>query len=213
MKRSELAHQLSLSAAQVDALINQLASEGAQIDTLADNIPDALAQALIAQKQQQKPALNQQETAPEPTSKTKRTRGGKLAKNASELEQTSQNQSIASIKQQQLSSSIQAETEQFNHQAQTRLQQSFADGQELGVLEVLAREQGRLNASLAVSQVIFEGDMKRREAALANLAEKLEGEDFFGEQQSPAESYWKSSQVGASSNWELNQILQNLANI
>ncbi|HLO49110.1 MAG TPA: hypothetical protein VK211_11900 [Kamptonema sp.] len=122
-----------------------------------------------------------------------------------------QNQSIASIKQQQLSSSIQAETEQFNHQAQTRLQQSFADGQELGVLEVLAREQGRLNASLAVSQVIFEGDMKRREAALANLAEKLEGEDFFGEQQSPAESYWKSSQIGASSNWELNQILQNLA--
>ncbi|MDF0556572.1 hypothetical protein [Kamptonema sp. UHCC 0994] len=122
-----------------------------------------------------------------------------------------QNQSIASIKQQQLSQAIQAENEQFNHQAQTRLQQSFADGQELGVLEVLAREQGRLNASLAVSQVIFESDMKRREAALANLAEKLEGEDFFGEQQSPAESYWKSSQTGASSNWELNQIMQNLA--
>ena len=122
-----------------------------------------------------------------------------------------QNQSIASVKQQQLSASIQAESEQFNHQAQTRLQQSFADGQELGVLEVLAREQGRLNASLAVSSVIFESDMKRREAALANLAEKLEGEDFFGEQQSPAESYWKSSQTGASSNWELNQILTNLA--
>jgi hypothetical protein len=122
-----------------------------------------------------------------------------------------QNQSIASIKQQQLSASIHAESEQFNHQTHTRLQQSFADGQELGVLEVLAREQGRLNASLAVNQVIFESDMKRREAALANLAQKLEGEDFFGEQQSPAESYWKSSLRGASSNLELNQILTNLA--
>lgn len=81
------------------------------------------------------------------------------------------------------------------------------------MLEVFAREQGRLNASLAVSQVLFESDIKRRANALADLAEKLEGDDFLQSPQTPAESYWKSSQVEATSNLALSQIMQNLANI
>lgn len=122
-----------------------------------------------------------------------------------------QNQSIASVKQQQLSSSIQAESELSQHQTETRLQQRFADGQYLGVLEALAEGQGRVNGYLAVSQVTFNADMQRREQALATLTEKLEGEDFFGNSQSAAESYYKSSQVGASTSQDINQILTNLA--
>jgi hypothetical protein len=122
-----------------------------------------------------------------------------------------QNQSILGVKQQQLSQSVKAQNEQFNHQVHTQLQQSFSDGQELGVLEVLAHEQGRVSAAMALSQVIFETGQKRRANSLATLAEKLDGEDFFGEGQSPAESYFKSSQIGASSNLELSQIMQNLA--
>jgi len=56
--------------------------------------------------------------------------------------------SIASIKQQQLSQSIAAENEQFNYHAQTRLQQSFTEGQELGILEALAEQDGRLRVRL-----------------------------------------------------------------
>jgi cellobiose-specific phosphotransferase system component IIA len=121
------------------------------------------------------------------------------------------NQSILGVKQQQLSQSVKAQNEQFNHQVHTQLQQSFSDGQELGVLEVLAHEQGRVSAAMALSQVIFETGQKRRANSLATLAEKLESEDFFGEGQSPAESYYKSSQIGASSNLELSQIMRNLA--
>ncbi len=124
----------------------------------------------------------------------------------------SQQPSITTIKQQQLSQSIQAESEQFNHQVHTRLQQSFNDGQELGVLEVLAREQGRTSAAMAVSQAIYQSDMNRRAQMMASLAEKLEGDDFLQSTQTPAECYWESSQVTASTSLELNQILANLAN-
>ena len=124
-----------------------------------------------------------------------------------------QQPSITSIKQQQLSQSIQAESEQFNYQVHSRLQQSFNDGQELGVLEVLAREQGRTSAAMAVSQAIYQADLNRRAQMMANLSEKLESEDFLQSPQTPAESYWESSQVTASTSLELNQILTNLANI
>ncbi|WP_019488079.1 hypothetical protein [Kamptonema formosum] len=43
-----------------------------------------------------------------------------------------------------MSSSIQAESELSQHQTETRLQQRFADGQYLGVLEALAEGQGQL---------------------------------------------------------------------
>jgi len=119
--------------------------------------------------------------------------------------------SIASVKQQQLSQSIAAENEQFNYHAHTRLQQSFTEGQELGILEALAEQDGRLNGKMAVQQVIFNSEMNRRANSLAEVANAMGESDFFGVQQSTAESYWKSSQVGASSNSELNQILKNLA--
>ncbi len=86
-----------------------------------------------------------------------------------------QNQSIAGIKQQQLSQAIQAEQELNQHQTETRLQQRFADGQFLGVLEALTENQGRVSGYLAVNQVSFNADMQRREQALAKLAEKMAG--------------------------------------
>lgn len=131
---------------------------------------------------------------------------------ASEIAPTNQQtESIATRKERELQQAIQAESEQFNHQAEARLQQRFADGQYLGVLEGIAENQGRVSGYLAVSQVAFNADLARRHKVLNELAAKVEGTDFFGSHQSPAESYYKSSQVAASTNANVNQILQNLA--
>jgi hypothetical protein len=145
-----------------------------------------------------------------PRLKPSESKPGELGEIKSSSEEPKSLLSTITNKQQQISQSSQAEEAQFNHQTLTRLQQSFAEGQELGCLEVLVKEEGRLGASLALSQVLFSSDMNRREKSLSELADKMSSDDFFGKTQSPSESYYKSQmQSSPLKPLNLTQILQN----
>lgn len=92
MNRKQLASQLSLRRNELDSLLAKLTFDGLQIDPLADDIPDNVAEILLAQKNTSQPQI-EAEASPLKPKRGRNKKGGALAKAASEAieETTSKN--------------------------------------------------------------------------------------------------------------------------
>lgn len=206
MQLKELSNQLGMPVTDVKCLLADIG-----LDPEVKDIDDDLANQIIAKRvefsQQQLTGDVVKDQLPEmPTQEPTKKRGkGKLAK-----QDKAELVSVAGKQQSQLAQAIAADVEISKHILNTRLQAVFSRGQNIGVVETLVEEQGRLNGALSAKQALFNADMERSQKLLDDVLNQLEDSDFFGGFQTPQESYFKTSQVGASSNLELNQILKSL---
>lgn len=120
---------------------------------------------------------------------------------------------IASIKQNAVTQASAARQAQEQHVLQTRLQQASEDGLYEGVVTGLTREQSRIKGLMLVTDAAFQSEASQREKHGELMASLLgENSDFLTQYQGAAQTYSESAKVGAISNPNIMQVINNLRN-
>ncbi|MGE5655054.1 MAG: hypothetical protein ACM37W_00270 [Actinomycetota bacterium] len=204
MKRAQLATQLNLKTAQLDALLNQIHSERGGFDILSDDIPDPLADALIAQKTAVQPQIEAEQT-PQEKPKRGRKKTGEITVKKSPEQALEKSEEVLEEKAENLQKSFSASVATDELLLKRLLMQRFDNGRVMGKLEALAEERGKEQEYLATKTAIASAKLDASQVFLADMVSKYldpdpESDFFGGVSATVQESYHKAQTEIKSSN-------------